>query len=159
MRQSDIQEAWEHFETFHISQGPPTPTPARGSLYFCSCGGVKVTVHHMPTCSTCGRVDSIFIDETAEWTTGGEDKTGPDPARCGLPADNELFSEQWGAGLVINSKGASYEVRRMAKISFHSSMNHKDRSLFHAYKVCVWYSNQVGSSLTHLPDRTSSLLR
>ena len=77
----------------------------------------------------------MIIDESAEWTTGGEDSSGPDPARCGMPSDTELFSEQWGAGLVINSRGASYEVKRMAKISFHSSMNHKDRSLFHAYKV------------------------
>jgi transcription initiation factor TFIIIB Brf1 subunit/transcription initiation factor TFIIB len=51
-----------------------------------------------------------------------------------MPSDTELFSEQWGAGLKIDSRGASYEVRRMAKISFHSSMNHRDRSLFHAYK-------------------------
>jgi len=70
----------------------------------------------MPTCSTCGVVDKMFVDDTAEWTTGGEESSGPDPARCGMPTDNELFSEQWGAGLVINSKGASYEIRRMAKV-------------------------------------------
>jgi hypothetical protein len=137
MKVEDMTDAWEQFEAFHIAQKPPPPSVEKNSVYFCPCGGVKVTTNNMPTCSGCGRVDRIFVDESAEWTTGGEDKTGPDPARCGMPADNELFSEQWGAGLVINSKGASYEVRRMAKISFHSSMNHKDRSLFHAYKVCV----------------------
>jgi transcription initiation factor TFIIIB Brf1 subunit/transcription initiation factor TFIIB len=51
-----------------------------------------------------------------------------------MPSDTELFSAAWGAGLVINSRGSSYAVRRMAKINFHSSMNHKDRALFHAYK-------------------------
>ena len=51
-----------------------------------------------------------------------------------MPTDTELFSAQWGSGFLINSKGASYAVRRMAKINFHSSMNHRDRALFHAYK-------------------------
>lgn len=128
----DIEEAWKTFEEFHIAKKPEALL--KNPIYFCACGGVKVSSNNMPTCSSCGLVDRMFVDETAEWTTGGEEQSGPDPARCGMPADNELFSEQWGAGLVINSKGASYEVRRMAKISFHSSMNHKDRSLFHAYK-------------------------
>lgn len=128
----DFEDAWADFEA---SRGPvKEPESQPKSLFFCTCGGIKVTSNNMPTCSTCGIVDKMFVDDTAEWTTGGEESSGPDPARCGMPTDNELFSEQWGAGLVINSKGASYEVRRMAKISFHSSMNHKDRSLFHAYK-------------------------
>ncbi len=136
---ADMEEAWQ---AFHIAENPPIKK-TQNAVYFCHCGGVKVTTNNMPTCSNCGRVDRVFVDETAEWTTGGEEKSGPDPARCGMPADNELFSEQWGAGLVINSKGASYEVRRMAKISFHSSMNHKDRSLFHAYKVCLLHSKRM----------------
>jgi transcription initiation factor TFIIB len=142
--ESDMEEAWQ---AFHIAENPP-PAKEINAVYFCHCGGVKVTTNNMPTCSNCGRVDRVFVDETAEWTTGGEEKTGPDPARCGMPADNELFSEQWGAGLVINSKGASYEVRRMAKISFHSSMNHKDRSLFHAYKDI----ESAASGILNLPS-------
>jgi transcription initiation factor TFIIIB Brf1 subunit/transcription initiation factor TFIIB len=61
-----------------------------------------------------------------------------------MPSDTELFSAAWGAGLVINSRGSSYAVRRMAKINFHSSMNHKDRALFHAYK------DIEQAALTHL---------
>lgn len=103
--------------------------------FFCVCGGTFVTSdENFKVCTTCGKTNSYEIDMSPEWTSGvSEDGVVSDPARCGMPSDTELFSEQWGAGLLINSRGASYEVKRMAKISFHSSMNHKDRSLFHAY--------------------------
>ena len=120
-------EAWADFEAYQASVAP-LPCEKKCSPFFCTCGGIKVTTSNcMPTCTSCGVVDQNVVDESAEWTTGGEDTTGPDPARCGMPSDTELFSEQWGAGLKIDSRGASYEVRRMAKISFHSSMNHRDR--------------------------------
>jgi len=125
------EDIWSDFNQYQETILEP---PKKMNTFFCSCGGTKVTSNSMPTCSECGVVDKVCIDETAEWTTGGEETSGPDPARCGMPADTELFSEQWGAGLVIDTRGASYEVRRMAKISFHSSMNHKDRSLFHSYQ-------------------------
>jgi hypothetical protein len=132
----ECEDAWADFDAYQNSIAQPVEKEVtRRSLYFCTCGGIKMTSsNNMPTCSTCGIVDTMVVDESAEWTTGGDDSGHVDPARCGMPNDNELFSEQWGAGLVINSRGATYEVRRMAKISFHSSMNHKDRSLFHAYK-------------------------
>jgi transcription initiation factor TFIIB len=59
-----------------------------------------------------------------------------DPARCGNPnANPELFSQNWGKGTIISTQRSStYENKRMAKINFHMSMNHKDRSLFHAYR-------------------------
>jgi transcription initiation factor TFIIIB Brf1 subunit/transcription initiation factor TFIIB len=59
-----------------------------------------------------------------------------DPSRCGnLASDTELFSTAWGTGTIISTGyGTSYSSRRMARINFHTSMNHKDRSLFHAYK-------------------------
>ena len=106
---------------------------------FCiECSGVKViTREGLPTCSSCGLVDSYFIDDTAEWTSGVTDggKVN-DPSRCGNPnANPELFSQNWGKGTIIaTQRGSTYENKRMAKINFHMSMNHKDRSLFHAYK-------------------------
>ena len=125
-----IDEAWAHFNQFQ------EPEKELNSVYFCKCGGVKVTGSgNLPVCTTCGVVEGYYIDESAEWTSGvSEGGVVSDPARCGMPSDTELFSAAWGAGLVINSKGGSYAVRRMAKISFHNSMNHKDRALFHAYK-------------------------
>jgi transcription initiation factor TFIIIB Brf1 subunit/transcription initiation factor TFIIB len=77
------------------------------------------------------------VDDTAEWTSGmNEDGKVKDPSRCGNPnANPELFSQHWGKGTIISTQHSStYENKRMAKINFHMSMNHKDRSLFHAYR-------------------------
>lgn len=82
-------------------------------------------------------VDSYFVDDTAEWTSGiTDDGKVNDPSRCGNPnANPELFSQNWGKGTIISTQHSStYENKRMAKINFHMSMNHKDRSLFHAYR-------------------------
>ena len=109
------------------------------NMNFCrECSGVKViSPEGLPTCSDCGLVDSYFVDDTAEWTSGvTDDGKVNDPSRCGNPnANPELFSQHWGKGTIISTqRGATYENKRMAKINFHMSMNHKDRSLFHAYK-------------------------
>ena len=129
----DIDSAWSDFE---LSREPHAVTITNNNPYFCNCGGIKVTCSdNVPVCTSCGIVEAYVIDDTAEWTSGvSEGGVVSDPARCGLPADVELFSEQWGVCNMIQSKGASYAFKRMAVISFHSSMNHRDRSLFHAYK-------------------------
>ena len=102
------------------------------------CSAVKlISPEGLPTCSDCGLVDSYFVDDTAEWTSGvTDDGKVNDPSRCGNPnANPELFSQNWGKGTIISTQHAStYENKRMAKINFHMSMNHKDRSHFHAYK-------------------------
>jgi transcription initiation factor TFIIB len=102
------------------------------------CSGVKViSPEGLPVCSECGLVDDNFIDDTPEWTSGiTDDGKVNDPSRCGNPnANPELFSDSWGKGTIISTQGYStYENKRMAKINFHMSMNHKDRSLFHAYR-------------------------
>lgn len=109
------------------------------NIHFCQeCSGVKVfSPEGIPTCSQCGLVDECYIDETAEWTSGvTDDGRINDPSRCGQPdANPELFSQNWGKGTIISTQRSStYENKRMAKINFHMSMNHKDRSLFHAYR-------------------------
>jgi transcription initiation factor TFIIIB Brf1 subunit/transcription initiation factor TFIIB len=102
------------------------------------CSGIKVfSPEGLPTCSECGLIEDRFIDESAEWTSGvTDDGKVNDPSRCGNPnANPELFSQQWGKGTIISTQHSStYENKRMAKINFHMSMNHKDRSLFHAYR-------------------------
>jgi transcription initiation factor TFIIIB Brf1 subunit/transcription initiation factor TFIIB len=106
---------------------------------FCrECTGVKIiTPEGLPTCSECGLVEDNFVDDTPEWTSGiTDDGRVNDPSRCGNPNVNpELFSQSWGKGTIISTQRSStYENKRMAKINFHMSMNHKDRSLFHAYR-------------------------
>lgn len=101
------------------------------------CRGVKVYADGLPVCSSCGVVDTFFVDDSAEWTSGiADDGTVSDPARCGNPNANPLmFSQNWGKGTIISThRNSSYKNKRMSKINFHMSMNHKDRALFHAYK-------------------------
>ena len=102
------------------------------------CNHVKIiTKEGLPTCPNCGLVDDTCIDDRPEWTSGiTEDGKVNDPSRCSAPNVNpELFSQEWGKGTIITTnRGSSYSNKRMAKINFHQSMNHKDRSLFHAYK-------------------------
>jgi transcription initiation factor TFIIB len=104
------------------------------------CGGIKVICPEgLPVCAECGLVDDKYISNAAEWTSGiTEDGKISDPARCGADAHGNpnLYSSQWGKSTVISTgRGCStYKNRRMATINFHMAMNHKDRSLYHAYK-------------------------
>jgi len=132
------EEAWGYFEKFRDDNKPASIEVVYHKKYFCKCGGAKVTgPDNLPVCTSCGALESMFIDDSPEWTSGvSESGVSKDPSRCGnLASDTELFSTAWGTGTVINTGyGTSYAARRMARINFHSSMNHKDRSLFHAYK-------------------------
>lgn len=102
--------------------------------YVCKCGGIKVMLD-LPTCQSCGLVDSVYITDEAEWTSGIDaDGEVSDPSRCGAPIDTDLFSEKWGMSTVMQTYGQSYQMKKLSRINFHSSMNHRDRSLFHAYK-------------------------
>jgi transcription initiation factor TFIIIB Brf1 subunit/transcription initiation factor TFIIB len=109
------------------------------NIYICrECSGTKIiSPEGLPTCSECGLIEDNFVDDKAEWTSGiTDDGRVNDPARCGNPnANPELFSQNWGKGTIIaTQRSSTYENKRMAKINFHMSMNHKDRSLFHAYR-------------------------
>jgi hypothetical protein len=99
------------------------------------------------TCVTCGRVDNEFISDEPEWN-GNADGEGPDMCRVGAPVNTTLYSAAWGQGTIISTKGASYAQKRMSRINFHTSMNHKDRSLHHAY---LGFDN-IGKTILNLPD-------
>ncbi len=90
----------------------------------------------IPTCLSCGVTDNEYISDEPEWRSGvDDDGTVSDPSRVGMPADTVLFSEAWGTGTKMDvGKFATGALKKMAKINFHMSMNHKDRSLFHAYE-------------------------
>lgn len=106
------------------------------SEFFCECGGVKQIAYpeNTPVCTSCGRVEEMYTSSEAEWISS-VDETGKvnDASRCGAPTDTALFSAQWGAGSAIVG-GKTYAARKLAKINFHMSMNHRDRALYHAYK-------------------------
>lgn len=139
MNAISVESVWAEFDAFRQTQEPPPTTKLTNKsvdIYICNCGGTKVFGSDgIPVCTGCGIVDHGFLDDGPEWSSGvNEDGSVSDPARCGMPKDLELFSEQWGCGTVMVSKYATYAQKRLARINFHSSMNHKDRALFHAYK-------------------------
>ena len=134
---TDFDCMWSEFDAMRIQSPLSCVQYTKTSLHVCKCGGSKVlNEDEIPTCKSCGISDSVYITDTAEWVSG-VDETGKvsDPSRCGAPQDLELFSEKWGSSTVIVKSGkATYASRRLAKINFHISMNHRDRALFHAYK-------------------------
>lgn len=125
-------------EMFRKMNEPPVEikTAAKISEFFCPCGGRKEIAYpeNTPVCTSCGLVEEGYIADEAEWTSN-VDESGKvnDASRCGAPKDLELFSGQWG-GASIMTGGKTYRDRKIAKINFHMSMNHRDRALYHAYK-------------------------
>lgn len=148
----ELEACWNDFAVFRETQVsvPIKLATTKDPQYFCKCGGLKeLNEDNLPVCTSCGVTDSMYIDDTAEWASN-VDETGQvnDGSRCGAPKDLELFSEQWGASTIINTKGKSYATKRIARLNFHMSMNHKDRALYHAYKGM----DDVAKTKLSLPD-------
>ena len=106
------------------------------------CGGsLMMNSETDMVCSQCGLVGNFGrIDEGAEWSSCVTDAGVKDGSRVGM-APSHLYNT-WGIGTKIGkAKGMSVEQKRMAKIDFHLSSNHKDRALHQAYtsiqEACV----------------------
>ena len=133
----EIESLWNQFDIFRQTEVKCEEKIVKTDIYRCNCGGKKVfNGDEMPTCTLCGEVAYIYITDTAEWASGLDDSGKvTDHSRCGAPQDLDLFSSQWGSASIIFKQGKqTYSQKRMAKINFHLSMNHRDRALFHAYK-------------------------
>jgi len=116
-----------------------------------SCGGPKVCDGvDLPTCTQCGRVDADHVLNEPEWNFGGDPESGKEnPVRVGAPISGDHFSEGWSRTTFIQMKrGSSSASHRMARIHLHSSMNHRDRALFHAYAEL----DRIGKGVLGLPD-------
>ena len=131
-----METIFAEYDAFMASE-QVSETPSRQNIHLCSdCNCLKIfNSQGIPTCPQCGIMESQYIDDSPEWISSvAEDGTVNDGARCGMPQDLDLFSEKWGTGTIISTRGATYAMKRAAMINFHSSMNHRDRALFHAYK-------------------------
>ena len=103
---------------------------------------------NLPTCVTCGISDESFISDEPEWN-GGANEEGSDPSRVGAPVNTTLFSASWGSGTIMSVQASgTYANKRLARINFHTSMNHKDRALHHAYEDL----DRIGRTVLNLPD-------
>jgi len=86
---------WSHIDQT-IKDKTPTLKPVDNR--FCmECVNYKTLTREGMVCTMCGKVDSIYIDDTAEWTSGvSDDGRVSDPSRCMVPTTNQdLFSNAW----------------------------------------------------------------
>jgi transcription initiation factor TFIIIB Brf1 subunit/transcription initiation factor TFIIB len=98
----------------------------------------------LPTCTSCGAMDDCYISNEPEWRSGA-DNEGPDPCRVGCPENLDHFSQAWNMGTLIRN------TRTNQKLMFrqlHSNGNHKDRSLFYAYREM----DRIGKEVLGLPE-------
>jgi transcription initiation factor TFIIB len=127
----DVERAWADFDSLRSSNEDERPT-SNVEQYLCGfCGAPKTFDGEdmdLPTCTECGAQDAAFISDEPEWRSGANmDECRGDPSRVGAPVNTDLFSAAWGMNMMIAGKS------KMARINMHSSMNHRDRALFHAY--------------------------
>lgn len=156
-----MDQLWADMDSMLAEINPPKPVTIEptNNPYMCVCGAEKSFYEHMPVCTSCGRTDSHNIDDGPEWSSGvNEDGTVNDPGRCGMASDTELFSSNWGRGTIISTRGATYSQKKMARINFHSSMNHKDRALYHAYDDIERASGPGGLNLLQGVVRQAKVL-
>ena len=149
----EIERAWADLDLARNGSGCFTvPSPDVLAGYICdACGGRKQfdIWDDLPVCIDCGRVDPSFVSEEPEWRSGPDDAGKGDPSRVGAPVNTDHFSASWGAGAFISvGRGGTSAQRRMARINQHSSMNHRDRALFHAYAGL----DRIGKFVLNLPD-------
>jgi hypothetical protein len=147
----EVEASWAIFD--QLRPKDEVLTVDSFSFYTCSnCGCNKTYTDaglDLPTCTGCGIVDSEFLSDEAEWNPRGED--GPDMNRVGAPVNTDHFSAAWGMGTIIKGRNAA----KMARIHHHSSMNHKDRALFHAYAEL----DRIGKVVLGLPDNVMYLAK
>ena len=144
----EVSQAWHDFD---ILRNTHTPEIIRQeSEYFCSCGGFKAfdgLEIDLPTCTVCGKVDDSYISDEPEWRSGAE--AGADPSRVGVPTNTDHFSAAWSQTTFMTvPKWGPTAQKRLARINHHSSMNHRDRALFHAYAEL----DHIGKTILKLPE-------
>lgn len=131
---AEIEQSWAAFDALRISQSIEQPSD---DIYHCrACGGHKRydVFDDLPVCIECGIQDYSYVSDEPEWRSGGDDGQTADPSRVGAPVNLDHFSAAWGASTVMKApKWSSRDQRRLVTINLHSSMNHRDRALFHAY--------------------------
>lgn len=149
MHRACMDLIWEQVNLLRADREVDTRPECEHICRHCGYDEKKFNEDYIPTCVNCGAVDVEFMSDEPEWRSGvDEDGHANDPSRVGMPADTTLFSEAWGTGTKMTlGKFATSDVRKIAKINFHTSMNHRDRALFHAYEDL----ERVGRVILDLP--------
>ena len=147
-----LNQVWADFDSLRSREDSIHFQIREHADYICeTCGGRKQydIYDDLPVCIDCGRVDFEFVSDEPEWRSGGDaDGQGGDPSRVGAPVNTDHFSAAWGNSTVMSVKNGTYSQKRLAMINLHTSMNHKDRALFHAYQDL----DKVGKQILNLPE-------
>lgn len=130
----EVDRAWSDFDLLRSSADATVYKPS--DEYHCeACGGRKQfdAWDDLPVCTECGRADAAYISDEPEWISGPSNE-GPDMCRVGAPVNTDHFSADWGASTFMTvPRGGTWAQKRLSRINMHSSMNHRDRALFHSY--------------------------
>lgn len=144
-----VEHAWAAFDELRTKL--PADTPTRPE-WECECGGLKMfNSDGLPTCRECGLTEFSYMSDEPEWRGGADNDGGGggDPSRVGAPSNLDHFSSAWNTGTIMNApRAATSSMKRLVRINFHLSMNHKDRSLFHAYAEM----DRIGKQVLGLQD-------
>lgn len=144
-----MTRVWEDYAALR-SQVVTEPMANFQGDYICFCGGVKSfgVYDDLPVCTECGAVDHAYVSDEPEWR-GGDAESGPDKSRVGAPVNTDHFSAAWGNSTIMAvARHSTYQQKRLAMINLHTSMNHKDRALFHAYQDL----DKIGKGILNLQD-------
>ena len=104
-------------------------------------------------CRNCGVVDeSNFIDESAEWTFGGEESVyGKDPSRCGMPTNDLLPNSSISTKIQASYKDSKFKM--LNRIHEQTSMDYKERARYHVFERISKIGVENGSLPTHVVEK------
>lgn len=103
--------------------------------------------YYEDTCFSCGYQDKQNISQEQEWRdfgVGDGASRAASSSRVGM-ASSGLFSESYSGGTIMNlGRGATYAQRRLRKIDFHQTSNHRDRALLNMYNIMERACDHLG---------------
>ncbi|BAT22394.1 putative transcription initiation factor IIB [Yellowstone lake phycodnavirus 2] len=153
----EVEQSWAVLDQIRNSELAELVEVETNEDYFCRhCGGAKIfhgQDEHggsidLPTCTVCGAMDDIYVSNEPEWRTGA-DHEGGDPCRVGAPENLDHFSQAWNMGTLIKKQWSSNRsISTLLLRQLQSNVNHKDRSLWHAYNEM----DRIGTVVLSLPS-------
>lgn len=82
-------------------------------------------------CTSCGCINSRFIDHGAEWRNFmGDDSKGANMMRCGMPVNSLMPDAMLGSLIGFGNARETQELRIMRKYHMWNSTSYKERSLY-----------------------------
>lgn len=123
------------WDTFKKEKEVNSPMTDNNLNEFCShCDNYSiVTENNIVVCKTCGVIQSMTFDTSAEWRYyGNDDNKYIDPTRCGLPT-NELLPESSLGSIVAYKYDESYDMKKIRNYHGWNAMPYKERSLYNVF--------------------------